>query len=100
MIVARCPCHGFGIIAFVEALHTLVEVVALDEELRVLAWIDTVAGTTTTEVVVQHVNLAHTGHRHALFATCAPPVEGKSSVQITRCLAVTTANEVSVLVHV
>ena len=74
--------------------------VALDEELRVLAGIDAVAGTRAAEVVVQHVNLTNTSHRHALLAVGSPPVESKGGVQIASRLAVAAADEVGVLVHV
>ena len=99
-MVAGSPGDSGGTALAVVALDASLEIVALDEEFGVLAGIDAVAGRGAREVVVEHVDLAHTGHRHALLAACAPPVEGEGGVEIACGLAVAAADEVGVLVHV
>ena len=99
-IVAAGPRHCRSTTLAIVFLDALGEVVALNQELGVLAGIDAVAGTCAAEVVVQHVNLAYSSHWHALLAVSSPPVEGEGGVQIAFRLAVAAANEVGVLVHV
>ena len=99
-VVIVSPSYGCCTALTVEIGNTIIYIVALDKELRVLTGVDAVASCSAAEVVVQHVDLTNASHRHTLFAARSPPVECKGSIQVTRCLAVTTANEVGVLVHV
>ena len=51
-------------------------------------------------IVVQHVDLTCTCHRHTLITACSPPVESEGGVQVACRFTVVTADEVGVLVNV
>ena len=92
--IAVGPCYRDGIFLAEVSLDTLLEIVALDENFGVLAGIDAVGGCGGTEVIVQHVNLTDTNHRHSLYTSLSPPVEGEGGVQEACRLAVAIANEI------
>lgn len=98
--IAVGPCYRDGIFLAEVSLDTFFEIVTLNENLGVLAGIDAVGGCGGTEVIVQHVDLADTNHRHSLYTAWSPPVEGEGGVQEACRLAVAIANEISVLVHI
>ena len=92
--------HGCGLSLTIVTLHTTFKVVSLNQEFRVHTRIDAVAGSRATEIVVQHMNLANTSYRHALFTAFAPPVEGKGCIQIAWLFSVTIADKIGILVHI
>ena len=98
--IAVGPGYRDGIFLAVVSSDTLFEVIALNEHFRVLAWVDAIASSSAAEIVVQHVNLADTNHRHSLYTSLSPPVEGEGSVQEACRLTVAIANKISVLVHI
>ena len=101
LVVGRGPGYGYCTRLAVVLRNTTCEIVALNEELGVLAGIDacrTVAG--AVEVVVEHVDLSDTCHRHTGTTLSAPHVVGEGGIEIARGLAVATSYEISVLVHV
>ena len=98
--VAVGPCYRNGVILTIVSSDTLFEVIALNEHFRVLAGVDAVGGCGGTEVIIQHVNLSDTNHRHSLYTSLSPPVESEGGVQEACWLAVAIANKISVLVHI
>ena len=98
--IAISPGYRDGIFLAEVSLDTFFEIVTLNENLGVLAGIDAVGGCGGTEVIVQHVDLADTNHRHSLYTAWSPPVEGEGGVQEACRLAVAIADEIGVLVHI
>lgn len=82
---------------------TSIEVIALDEKLRIDARIDASrAIACAVEVIVEHVETAKAGHWHAGVTALAPHVVGPSDIElgIVGGIGVAAATKVGVLVHV
>ena len=92
---------GFGVTLRENLLHSLLEVVALDEELRVLARVHRAAAAGAVVVVVEQVYGAETGHGHTSLTLVAPYIVGISDVQVVLALLagiVAAAHEIAHLV--
>ena len=99
--VVFAPCHCYSVFLTIIAIHLLLEVIAFDKKLRISAWVDAVSGIACAVVViVEHVNLSHTSHRHTSLTVLAPFIESIGNIQVASLLVVIGSHEVSVLVHV